>query len=483
MLADRDGAGLVVHEPFRASVLARLDAGTRRTLHAELAELVQAEDVDPVVRCREVAAHLCAAGRADAAGDYLVAHGAEFIRHGAAHELLRAYDAVPPQARSTRVAIARARTLARALDLGAACDDLERLDSARTDDIELDLALAQAALLTARLATATRSVARALPRAERTSIEWVRAQTMHAMILCHAGRGDEARRRLREADAQAAAPEHRAHLALTHAFTLWLDEQPANAEGLLAQAETLYAGGSSYQSEALALPLLAALLARVGRIDEARRTMQRAERVIAARPQDRLLVADVRLLRAGFDFDLGDHPGALDAFAACEQTFVSLGHRLGALMARAWRGRTLLILRRRSEASALLDDTQRQATRLKIPSVLALVQRSRRFARPDALVLDARAHELRYGGGSISLERRPALRRLLYALAEHRSAKAALAERLYGRAYKPSTHDNALWMNVMRLRKLIEPAGLRIEASDGDYRLVGPAELIYVRGE
>jgi hypothetical protein len=280
--------------------------------------------------------------------------------------------------------------------------------------------------------------------------------------------------------------------------------------------------------------------------------MRLAGDALGQRTQDRLLVDDVHLLRAAYHLDLGERTRSLTELAACERGFAASGYRLGALMARAWRGRGLLIVGRAAEGRELLDEAAAESASWNVPSVTALIARSRAWdpdqllagapvptqtgparlrhrllevvraarrgdraaaqaligtigelpegddyaldrellaialaslAENSAVVLDGRAHELRFAGGTVPLQRRPALRRLLYALARGPASKTRLAERLYGRAYKPSTHDNALWMNVMRLRKLIQPAGMRIETSDGDYRLVPPGGFVFLPDE
>ncbi|MDB4967805.1 MAG: hypothetical protein JWN44_3494 [Myxococcales bacterium] len=602
MIAESDATGLCVHDAFRAPILACLDVPTERARHGELAELVQGAALDAVVRGREVTRHLVRAGRVADAGTFLVAHAADFIRNGAAHELLRAYDTIPAAERSPAVTIARARTLTRALDVRAAHDELARLSARGVEDVELDLALAQSAMLTAELRVAESAVARALARPRVTPEQLVRAQTTQALVSCHLGRGDEARAQLEAASSRTSIDKHRAHLMLTHAFTLWLDERAGPAERFFAQARALYEGDTTaYQSVALAVPLLAALLARLGHADEARRVEREAETLIAARGGDRLLVSDVRFLRAGLSYDLGERRAALDAFAACQRSFDASGQILGSLMARAWRGRVLHALGRRKQAQALLAATRAEAEVSDVPSVLALVDRARladplhaladlpanpsgessespaasprrrvlaalqaagrgdaraveqllaptrpwlsradyaldaaiahlaratlalvdgdarranrEHRRAEALalahdidadlltelarragdrratptqaaaatvMLDGRSHELRWPGGHAPLARRPALRRLLYALAGGTTAKTALAVALWGQAYKPSTHDNALWMNVTRLRKLVAPAGLGIEATDGEYRLVAADGFVFV---
>jgi len=99
------------------------------------------------------------------------------------------------------------------------------------------------------------------------------------------------------------------------------------------------------------------------------------------------------------------------------------------------------------------------------------------------VVLDERLGEVRYRGGSLSLDRRPVVRALLCALAEAGGEpipKEALCERVFGHAYRSERDDNPLRVNVNRLRSFVEPSGLRVEFSGG-YRLVAPAGFLYLR--
>src|SRR6185295_7409518 len=78
-------------------------------------------------------------------------------------------------------------------------------------------------------------------------------------------------------------------------------------------------------------------------------------------------------------------------------------------------------------------------------------------------VLDGRSHELRLKKKTISFQKRPVLRKLLYALASRPGAvfpKETLVERMWSANYSPLQHDNPLWVNVRRLRLLLAKTGL-----------------------
>ena len=120
-----------------------------------------------------------------------------------------------------------------------------------------------------------------------------------------------------------------------------------------------------------------------------------------------------------------------------------------------------------------------------------LVTGSMRSAAPDPgaelsrfeVVLDGRSHELRVKRRVVSLKRRPVLRKLLYALAARPNtvlSKEDLASHLWAARYNPLRHDNALWVNLRRLRVLLQKSGLVIELSDDGYRLAVPEGFVYI---
>ncbi len=102
--------------------------------------------------------------------------------------------------------------------------------------------------------------------------------------------------------------------------------------------------------------------------------------------------------------------------------------------------------------------------------------------RGDA-VLDGRSHELRAGGQAVSFKTRAVLRRMLYCMAGRPGevvSKDDLVHAVWQNQYDPLRHDNPLWVNVRRLRVLLQPTPLRIEADEGGYRLMVPPGFVYV---
>lgn len=102
---------------------------------------------------------------------------------------------------------------------------------------------------------------------------------------------------------------------------------------------------------------------------------------------------------------------------------------------------------------------------------------------PDQVLLDARTHDLAFGEQTVSLLKRPVLRRLLYCLARVNGAvvsKDDLARALWSRSHNPLSDDGPLKSNIANLRKLIEQAGMSIDFDEVGYRLVGVERLLFV---
>lgn len=93
---------------------------------------------------------------------------------------------------------------------------------------------------------------------------------------------------------------------------------------------------------------------------------------------------------------------------------------------------------------------------------------------PDAVVLDARQHELRVPGRTVSLAKRVLPRRLLYALARQPGRtlpKEACVRAMWDADYDPRLHDNALRVHVRHVREMLEGTGTRVVFEDPGYRL------------
>jgi hypothetical protein len=102
---------------------------------------------------------------------------------------------------------------------------------------------------------------------------------------------------------------------------------------------------------------------------------------------------------------------------------------------------------------------ERLAARPKVPARVVVVDRHSDTVRSESVV--------------VQLGRRPALRRLLYAMLEapgRPHQRAALARAIWSVHYR-AQHDGALWVNVRRLRALLAPTGIQVATDEEGVRL------------
>ena len=103
------------------------------------------------------------------------------------------------------------------------------------------------------------------------------------------------------------------------------------------------------------------------------------------------------------------------------------------------------------------------------------------------IVVDAVRHEVIAGAKTLALGKRPVMRKLLYALAARPGdvlSKDELTQAAWARPYDPIRHDNPLFVNLSRLRSLLKPVGLTVEADSdqGGYRLLSKDPVLVRRG-
>jgi len=124
-----------------------------------------------------------------------------------------------------------------------------------------------------------------------------------------------------------------------------------------------------------------------------------------------------------------------------------------------------------SRVAAACEEAARAGADPELLPAIATWLRDRQEAPAPArlVVIDRRSDTVRSDAVTVQLGRRPALRRLLYAMLEAPARthdRSALARAIWSVNYR-SIHDGALWVNVKRLRALLAPTGLLV-ASDGD---------------
>ena len=200
---------------------AALDDDERRTLHVVVAHALARLPLDPAIRVRNVCAHLGAAGRTGEAADWLVQQAGELVRRGAAAELLRAIDSVPPDRRPLPLRAERARALLHVLDFGRALAEFRALagsDESAPDDLKISLA--QVALLTGEARLARDTLDAIIRRGDVGLRHRARAAVTLAVACSYLGDGDRGRRVLAALEPELADPNQASVLAAYRAFTL-----------------------------------------------------------------------------------------------------------------------------------------------------------------------------------------------------------------------------------------------------------------------
>jgi hypothetical protein len=613
LIADVDGyASAGLHDLFREAVLEELGAHAeqRREIIARLARLLPEAGLDPVVLVREMCRHLCSIQDYAGAGQFLLAHAADLVRNGATAELLRAVEAIPRPSRSAQVRLTRARCFTRLLDLTRGYEELEQLVSTESDaSPELKVSLAQVAMATGRLDVAERLASTVLADAGASRQSQMGALLAQALVLTHRGMRDDAQSLLISAEARAATPLETGLFAAWRALSLWLDDRCSEAESPMRRARALLADAPPSAHAMIRLPIaFGGILARIGHFEEANAAFDSVESGLK-HGGDLVSRVYLRGMRATLLYEQGKRLAALRLLSSVADDFERGGHIAGTLWAQTWIGRIMLLLGKRREGAATLENVERRArglglvatvraaeraramdlvpqiqsegnssasagpaTRMRgvaairaaaagdavtlhaliqenaaaiagegfgldralvhvalaliarvqdredaetaqleqarqaasadqvdadlIPSLIEALGRLRLVTRGGtqlaksppklngfAVVLDGRNHELKLHRRGISLRRRPLLRRFLYALAARPQAvlsKEVLAERLWSTSYNPLLHDNPLWVNTRRLRRLLERSGLVIESVEQGYRLSVPEHFLFI---
>lgn len=123
-----------------------------------------------------------------------------------------------------------------------------------------------------------------------------------------------------------------------------------------------------------------------------------------------------------------------------------------------------------AQAYWYLDLVERTASSPKLGGIRAAVKAERELLKSDAvdLMIDSPRAEIQTReGGTVSLGKQYVLLHILEALSKAHEArgdgadlglsKAEIIEKVWRERYRPAAHDNKLYYNINRLRKLIEP--------------------------
>jgi tetratricopeptide (TPR) repeat protein len=380
MIVEVDGAGrCTIHDLFRDRVLDALGLEERAALCGRLAELLKDAELDPVVRVREVCRQLAAAQQFESSGRYLCEQAAALIRQGAAGELLKALEAIPPVLRSTAVELTRARAQVRVLDLRGAYEVLSRLEAGSASlTSEIRSVKGQVALMLAETEAAQEAFSKALE--EPTLNPRVRIRAVAGLALSRAQKGDTegALSLLALEEARAADPTAQGVLTGYRALALLLQGRSAEAEELIPRIAALLPEHASLIRDTAAPLLFGAIYARRGRLEQAQEQVERVEKALA-RGEDLLARMYMRLVRASCSFQRGERLEALEEFRELQ----AINERCGFVVidgpCQVFMARILFQLGRRQQAEELLAVLEGRAHTLRLGSALGMASRSRGF--------------------------------------------------------------------------------------------------------
>lgn len=366
-----------LHDLFRDEVQRTMSADERATAHTDLARLLVDADLDVVTRVREVCRHLREIDRFEEATQILVAHAADLIRHGAALDLFRGLEAIPRNRRSMIAQIIHARTLGRLMDLHGAFQTLEQLLEAGAEPrVEVLLGFGPVAMVTGRLAAAECAFAELLERPDLGAWQRVHVQFAFGLLRAYQGRGDDGRAFLRRAIADAASREAEGVLLAGEVYCFWLDEREAEATEPLRRAAALLRGSSRTVHGALLAPAVLVLaLSRLGRFAEAEPWLHQLAALSTGSSDPRLHTFHKAVL-ANVDYERGARSQAMAGLAEAGDEAELGGDVIHALRARVYVARLLLIMGRRRQALAMLDEITARSRALGVLHVVQMVERS-----------------------------------------------------------------------------------------------------------
>ncbi|WP_437758457.1 winged helix-turn-helix domain-containing protein [Sorangium sp. So ce1389] len=380
LIVEIDAEGrCTLHDLYREAVLQSFPDREQQALHALACEAVERGERDPVIRTREVCRHLRAMGRFAEAGAYVLRRSAELVRHGAAGEILRAIDATPEAHRSVELQIARARVLGRLGDLRQAREDLALLVAAGAEPrVELKLALGQLSVLTLALDEAEAALRDVLASRDLRAYAWVRALGALATVETHRGRGAEALRAMRDAEARAGDVRLAAQLRLSQCYLLLLDGRHAEAEEPLRTVMARFRGSAEgFRAAVLAEICFAAVLSLRGYHDEAREALVAAEAAFR-RGDDARTRVELRAIRGTVLAESGARLSGIDDLRAACDAFRRSGYRMALHWAEVLLARALFFIGSAREARRLLAQVKEACEARGARSLIAMAERAER---------------------------------------------------------------------------------------------------------
>ena len=356
LVAEVDAGGAcTIAEAMRSAM--PMDLGARDAAYSALAEILPQAGLDAAVCARELGRVLRALGRWEELQRFLLDRAVELIRAGAADRLVREIEAIPRAERHPEIEITHARALMLAPDLRRAREKLARLGP----DPEVQISLAETAVLTAQLDEAEQSARIVLEHPRARHSQRTRAHVVIGSVLGY--RGDLAAAQAWFARAEAEAPDRVecGKLALSLAFLLWQAQRDAEALEPMRRGQALLAQTApGIYRDVMGPGIAAAVLARLGRFDEAQQHIAVTEASWrgSTSPRPRLVW---RALRVQLAYERGARTRALDEIKAVADAFERAGDVLNQWWMNVLEGRLLFALGRRHAARALLAETARRA--------------------------------------------------------------------------------------------------------------------------
>ena len=350
------GGACTIAEAMRGSIT--MDLAARDAAYAALADLLPRAGLDAAVCARELGHCLRALGRWDELQRFLLEHSVALIRTGAADRLVREIEQIPRAERQPEIEITHARALMLAPDLRRAREKLARLGP----DPEVQISLAETAVLTASLAEAEQAARVVLEHPRARHSQRTRAHVVIGSVLGY--RGDLAAAQAWFARAEAEAPDRveRGKLALSLAFLLWQAQKDEAALEPMRRGQALLSSTApGIYRDVMGPGIAAAVLARLGRFDEAQQHIAATEAVWrgSTSPRPRLVW---RALRVQLAYERGARTRALEEIKAVADAFERAGDVLNHWWMNVLEGRLLFALGRRHAARALLGEAFRRAT-------------------------------------------------------------------------------------------------------------------------
>ncbi len=328
--------------------------------------------------------HMVAGGMIRPARDLLLARAPELVRSGGAGELLRGLDLVTSDD-DGEARLARARAMARMLDLDRAYHEVVALGPEREDaGDQLRATFAHLAMLTLRLDVAER-VSRAGLLSPSVAPELrIRFAMVHVLTATFQGNGDDARNAIDRAAGAFPTPMVRGCAALSQAFSLWLEERDAEAERAMHAAEALFQDALAFRARVLAPTFMVSVLARAGKMNDAAAALREAESALA-RFDDPLMRESLRGLRTTLLESEGQFAAARDEAAAVQDAFARAGQLIAALWMKLVRGRVTLYCGQVAAGRRLLEEVAREAEAAGASLMVELADRAGR-ADPGAAI-------------------------------------------------------------------------------------------------